>query len=86
MQSTKQQNKQRYVNEDEEVDGKRFEAKMLGNDDAKGFNPKLPSRSKSKSNDTNAPRRESPEGSSPSIHPQDGDASSTSQIRNITLV
>ena len=86
MQSTKQQNKQRYVNEDEEANGKRFEAKTPVNDDAKRSDPKLPSRSKSKSNDTNAPRRVSPEISGPSMHPQDGDASLTSQIPNITLV
>jgi hypothetical protein len=78
--------RQQNVNEDEEADGKRFEAKMPANHDAKGLDPKLPSRSKSESNDTNAPTRESPESSGPSMHPKNSDASSTSQIPNITLV
>jgi hypothetical protein len=77
MHSTKQENEQQNVNEDEEADGKRFEAKMPANHDAKGLDPKLPSRSKSESNDTNA---------GPSMHPKNSDASSTSQIPNITLV
>lgn len=86
MQSTKQQNKQRYVNEDEEADGERFESKMSVSDDANELDPKLPSRIKSKGNNTNSPTRESPESSGPGAHPKDGDASSTSQIPDITLV
>jgi hypothetical protein len=86
MHFTKQENKQQCVNEAEEADRKTFEAKMSVNDDTEGLGPKLPSRSRSKSNDTNAPTRESPESSGPSIHPKDSDASSASQIPNITLV